>query len=546
MAGILLASAVSLRLISSQRSATRWLAFAMTVLALASIAAWRLDRANDLLSRSVGALNNAASVHAAASPSLWATCMWGCVGLGILAFRRAKTAWFLLFAGAIGATATIAAYIISGSSDLGVSLQAVGGAHIAVLLAAGTMLSLRHVAWLEHHSRDDLSLELKRTHAMWLAMASIVFLGMTATGAAVHKLDKDARSTAQLRFLHLTERLVNDIRLRALQPVYGLHGARGLFVASQAVQRDEFRRYVASRDLEGEFPGALGFGYIAPVLRTQLDDFVAVERADDAPDFSVQSHSSQEAMYVVKYIEPLAPNASELGYDMASDAARYNAILEAIDSGLPTVSPIVEMQRTDGPTRAFYLFVPVYANDLAVATAAQRRGALQGILYAPISVSEAFGSSGALAEQRLDFEVFEGDGFAESRPLYDSDGHLASDAAEDLFERGSRSFHTIVPMEIGGRTWSVATSTLPAFDSASEDRGPTTVLICGELLTLMLLATVWSLSESRVRAIAMADDMTKELRASEEATRIAARRAEAANQAKTEFLANMSHEIRTP
>ncbi|MEK7731645.1 MAG: CHASE domain-containing protein, partial [Planctomycetota bacterium] len=75
---------------------------------------------------------------------------------------------------------------------------------------------------------------------------------------------------AQARFERLAELVKDEVQRRFRACVYGLRGARGVFIVSKKVGRSEFHDYVASRDLANEFPGVKGFGYIARVPRGEL------------------------------------------------------------------------------------------------------------------------------------------------------------------------------------------------------------------------------------------------------------------------------------
>src|SRR5690349_15714562 len=95
-------------------------------------------------------------------------------------------------------------------------------------------------------------------------------IGLTASIAiwicalqSVHRLE-------QQKFDALAARVGRIVPYRMNLYLYGLRSARGVFIASKAVDRDEWRRYVSSRDLPNEFPGAFGFGFIQRVGRDEL------------------------------------------------------------------------------------------------------------------------------------------------------------------------------------------------------------------------------------------------------------------------------------
>lgn len=68
-----------------------------------------------------------------------------------------------------------------------------------------------------------------------------------------------------------------------------MRGAHGIHNASAKLERNEFRNYVRSLNLEQQFPGVRGFGFIVKVPREELAQFEQRERADQAADFAVKS-----------------------------------------------------------------------------------------------------------------------------------------------------------------------------------------------------------------------------------------------------------------
>jgi len=133
----------------------------------------------------------------------------------------------------------------------------------------------------------------------------------------------------------------------------------GLFQASEAVTRKEFRSYVQDINLQEEYAGTLGFGFIQRVPRADLDAFIAAERADDAPDFSVRTSGDPPELYIRKFIEPLPANREALGMDLASDPVRCSAAERAMLTGEPTLSGKVTLVQDSQAHAGFLYLLPV-------------------------------------------------------------------------------------------------------------------------------------------------------------------------------------------
>ena len=125
-----------------------------------------------------------------------------------------------------------------------------------------------------------------RAGALYPGLLFLFGLGLSAVVGYLQyrAIDQNARQ----EFQRMAVRAETEIANRLNNAVHALHGARGLYAASQRVDRREFRRFVASRDLASEFPGLRGFGFIARLERPELAAFVAAQKQDDAPDFAVR------------------------------------------------------------------------------------------------------------------------------------------------------------------------------------------------------------------------------------------------------------------
>ncbi len=413
-------------------------------------------------------------------------------------------------------------------SALGIEVAC--GVVLALLIARRNQQAPRLNASAAQAAFDARRERQRLTAGVLLAVA----LGLAFTSYAVQsKFTSIARET-RARFDRITERTALDVRHKVDQPVYGLKGARGVFAASTSVERAEFAQYVISRDLAAEFPGAQGFGCIERVRRENLPAFIETERRDDAPDFDVHASALQRAgdtvydeLYVVKYLYPPTASEGDWGLDMGSHPVCREAILRAVASGEPTVSRRVTLRCAGGSRTGFYYFLPFFRRGADPQTPEQRTQQLQGLIFTPVVLEDTLAELTVAAQEGLDFEIYDGPDVVPENCLMDLDCGIV-DVNGALRPPGSPapSLTASTTLSVGGRTWTLITSTTAHFDAHVDHTTPWAIGAVGAALTFLLAASIWSLGISRSRAIEMARDMTVELKAGEEAARAAARKSE--------------------
>ena len=164
--------------------------------------------------------------------------------------------------------------------------------------------------------------------------AAAQLLGLAVTAGAVAWQQRALDDAARAKFERGAERIETEVKRRFALPLYGLHGARGMYAGGAALDATAFRAYVESLDLPREFPGVRGFGFIQRVMRGNLDAFTADMQARD-PNFAVRSSGHSLDLYITKHVEPLATNRAAWGYDIGQEAVRREAAERAVSSGEP-------------------------------------------------------------------------------------------------------------------------------------------------------------------------------------------------------------------
>jgi PAS domain S-box-containing protein len=378
--------------------------------------------------------------------------------------------------------------------------------------------------WRRHAGASSGAAAIPGTHRtvnvpLWRhfqAPLGIAAAGVLLAGLAAQLARNDIEQQSRIRFDRLTERLVSEAGRRVEQVRFGLHGARGMLAAHPTTNAAGFAAYVASRDLAREFPGALGFGVIERVERENLASFVDRVRSEQGSSFAVHPEGVTRDLYVVRQIEPRPLNLAAWGFDVGSERVRREAIERAIDTGLPTITGRICLLQDPLTRTGFLYYVPVYQPGTTPITPAERREALLCVLYAPVVLELAIAETEKIASNHLDFKIFDGETPTAANKIFDLDGHLADAFAsgEVLSEKSfaGRTFFALTPHNIGGRRWTLATSTTAEFDASVDRSGPTIIFCAGSGASLLLSLFVWSIGTSRLRAQRIADTMTADLK----------------------------------
>lgn len=387
-----------------------------------------------------------------------------------------------------------------------------------------------------------------RLPALSALVVLIVGLGITAVVAKSEFAN--AEQSDQTRFDGMVDRLAAEVTRRVTVYRYGLMGTRSVFSASTYVDRDEFIDLVAARELDSEFPGALGIGYIERVSGNDASVQAFVDRVhvEGAPWFEITTPpgaaplegSLTDDRYIIKYIEPLQDNRSAHGLDIGAHPVRREAAERALRVNDAALTGTIQLVQDEQHVAGFLYLLPHYKPGMPLETLEQRTEALMGWVYMPMLGPKVFEGLNALSNHQLDVHVYDGEALVGSNMIYDADGHMVGDHEADFNHQDEADslYRATVPVELGGRTWTLGVRSLSSFELASRSSA-WTIILGGTALSAMFALLVYMQSGAMRKAWKLAEAMTADLREY-------AARAEQATQAKSDFLANMSHEIRTP
>jgi PAS domain S-box-containing protein len=369
----------------------------------------------------------------------------------------------------------------------------------------------------------EASLEKKAPRAVrlsWLLPLIVLLLGLSMTVMAWREAQLLAHQEMQRDFDYQVRRIATLLQQRMATYEQVLRGAQGFLRGDSSVDRADFAGYVATLRLEESFPGIQGIAVAELIAPARLETRVAAMRAEGYPAFSLRPGGARPFYSAIMQIEPANPmNLRALGYDMLTEPVRRAAMEQARDSGLAALSGKLRLVQEQGPEvqNGVIVYLPVYGRGLPVATVDERRASLVAWVGAPFRMHDLM--RGLLGERAADLrlQIFDGAGKSEDARLYDS-ANPNADADADA-DAGAMTASAMLDatrrFRIADREWTLAIASTPAFESRFDQTKPLFIASAGAGISLLLATLVWLLASGRSRALGLAGEMTRALRASQ-------------------------------
>ncbi len=318
------------------------------------------------------------------------------------------------------------------------------------------------------------------------------------------RIDRDA----EREFQRISAETAAQITQRFKQPLLGLNGMRGLFSASQKVNRAEIHDYIKARDLLEEYSGVRAFGFVKPVHRKDIAAFTKAERADGAPDFTIRQLANKDLdeLLVITAIAPASSNARAVGLDVGSDATRKAGAQLAIDTGSAALTGAIDLVQVDRKTPAFLMFLPIFKKGLATSNTEERRRALQGLAFATIVIDELLSKLTDVKAGLLDLELFDSSlGQPEGPKLFDTREQSAEQSPH------SSRFTAWRALDLPGRTLALRVNSTRYFDASADHTTPWLLGGSGALISAMLALLFYQQGSGRRRAEQLVQTKTADL-----------------------------------
>lgn len=197
------------------------------------------------------------------------------------------------------------------------------------------------------------------------------------------------------RFHQQSKLMSTAVKFRFELYSHSVRSIERLFAASTHVERHEFSAFASN--LPSDYPGVRALGWSPRISQQQRASYEAQMAAQGNADFHISQRnaagnfivaSARDSYLPVTYIVPLESNNKALGYDIASEPVRNNALQRAQNTGdLAMTAPITLVQdaRQEPSVLMFY---PVYRGAPPPNEVTERQQRLIGYATAVVRISD--------------------------------------------------------------------------------------------------------------------------------------------------------------
>ncbi len=300
-----------------------------------------------------------------------------------------------------------------------------------------------------------------------------------------------------------------------------LDALHAFFVGSEKVERHEFSAFV--NHLLFHNPAIKALEWIPRVPVHMRDEFEKKAIGAGITDFEIKQMAGQvitiragerDEYFPVFYVEPLEGNEQALGFDLASNSVRREALERARDTGLPIATARITLVQEKEQQFGFLIFHPVYEHKEQLGTIDDRRRYLKGFVLGVYRVGEMFEKAVAEFDPfGIDVYLFDQSAPEGSRFLYVHPSRTRTEPIKTVMTEADvrKEFHYAGTIDVSGRKWVLILTPGPGFFSLQESSVAWIGLAAGILLSAILGGIVMLVLDHSAATRLHAFDLEKEV-----------------------------------
>ena len=375
------------------------------------------------------------------------------------------------------------------------------------------------------HRRIARTARLHWTHWLVVGLSLLITLGAWQLSA------RALRERSALRFERYSVQVIDLFEERLDSYVALLQSGVGMMVAGESMTNERWQDYIRALRLPQRYPGVTVMGALYRVRQEEVPAFLAHQRSS-MPDYAIRPAATRETFLPLVHVSPKRFAAEILGFDIARESRRAEAVFGAIDSGEPRITAPVNL--ADKPIPGFIMVLPFQQDRDARTAWHEGEGSVAGAVIGSVRTEHLV--AGVLDQGKRLVSLRLSD---EGTTLYDERGTDAADVRKPMF-----SASHIVPLY--GRDWRFDIETTAAFERDASSHEPLAILVGGLSIDALLFGLFLALTRANRRALSFAARTGERLRAESVALKASNAELARSNEELETFSYVVSHDLKAP
>ena len=337
----------------------------------------------------------------------------------------------------------------------------------------GPLILWRFLASMSRSVTSDLPGAQKSNRHLLIGSMITILVSIALTGLSIYIECDHIYGAAQSQFNTYSERLLNEVERRIKETEFSLASIRSIYDSGDPISQNSFSSYITAHHLATALPPDTTIGFIESDGQgkpTVLSNIFPGDRTNEFNDISINSNP------------PLVTAANQ-----------------AAISGNPSVSQLARSLFEKNGKETFYYVIPVFSPAQTGDAGIDKKSAVRGWIFASINPSTFFDSLDAIVDKKINVSI--------SETKFNLGDQLVFRSAPAV---DRPLFSTTKELAIGATVWTYALSSNPSFENDIDHTMPIIAGVGGGLLTVLVTILIWSLGTGRIRALALAKEMTKE------------------------------------
>ncbi len=321
----------------------------------------------------------------------------------------------------------------------------------------------------------------------YLIVVLTILLGMIISIGAFITLRNWENDKIQLEFNNSAKDHFSAVKKDVESKLRLLNFLGGFYAASDEVGRKDFREFARTMLLLN--PSIQALEWIPHVPDSQRAAYEKAAQLDGFPKFRITERNIQgllvraakrEEYLPVYFVEPYLGNERALGFDLASNPTRREALNQARDSGEMTATARLKLVQETGEQFGFLIFLPIYRKGAAIDNIANRRKYLEGFVLGVFRIPELVEIAlSYLAPQGINILLYDLSAPANERFLYfhpsrQSQGPQQPPSIKEVEQKTGLNYTET--FEVAGRRWSFLCTPMPGYLTAQRTWQPWMIL----------------------------------------------------------------------